>query len=351
MNHGGNVWQEGAPSDWLDFSANVRPEGAPEWVRRALMKGMENARYYPDPQMRRARAALAKYLNLDSDWVLPTAGGISAIDMATHLPVKRAYAFSPCFSEYAQQSENRGLEMEEISLLTGLHHLTGPMEALRDTPIRDCALWLCNPLNPVGAAFSIKEMEALLKRAQRERAWLIVDEAFVSFCPERSVRRLLEGASNLLITGSMTKVLGIPGVRLGYLCGHPWVLDRLRRYQITWELNCFAEAVLHALPEHVEEISADARKNAGRRDVMRAGLEALGAFVYPSEANFLLVDFGRPVAPLEAWLRSRGILVRSCMNFRGLDDGRHLRLAVKDEEASARLLREMKEAMTCVENL
>src|SRR5699024_2874891 len=85
MNHGGDVWQGDAPESYLDFSANIRPGGAPQWVRQALMRGMNAVCYYPDPQMRRARAALAKYLELDAAWVLPTAGGISAIDMAVHL--------------------------------------------------------------------------------------------------------------------------------------------------------------------------------------------------------------------------------------------------------------------------
>ena len=49
MSHGGNVWFSGAPDQWLDYSANIRPGGAPEWVRRALEEGMKNAAYYPDP--------------------------------------------------------------------------------------------------------------------------------------------------------------------------------------------------------------------------------------------------------------------------------------------------------------
>ncbi len=36
MNHGGDVWQGAGPETWLDFSANLRPEGAPDWVVEAL---------------------------------------------------------------------------------------------------------------------------------------------------------------------------------------------------------------------------------------------------------------------------------------------------------------------------
>ena len=58
MRHGGNVWQGNAPDEWLDYSANVRPDGPPEWVREAMRAGLSRARYYPDPAQRAARAAL-----------------------------------------------------------------------------------------------------------------------------------------------------------------------------------------------------------------------------------------------------------------------------------------------------
>ena len=84
--------------------------------------------------------------------------------------------------------------------------------------------------------------------------------------------------------------------------------------------------------------------------MLRRGLESLGALVYPSEANFLLADLGTAAAPVAARLRERGILVRECMDFQGIDDGRHLRLAVKDEAANMRLMDELKEALRCAES-
>ena len=46
--HGGDVWREALPEDYLDFSANLNPEGPPQWVREALALGLERARFYPD---------------------------------------------------------------------------------------------------------------------------------------------------------------------------------------------------------------------------------------------------------------------------------------------------------------
>ena len=339
--HGGNVWQSGAPEDWLDFSANLRPGGPPEWVRQALSSAVEYSAYYPDPAMNEARSALSAYLGIGADWVLPTAGGISAIGLAATLPVEGMLAFTPCFGEYPQAAKRRGLSLECVSLLDGARRILRPSEALAGRDFSNRAVWLCTPLNPIGIAFPRSEIEALLARVEEDGGWIVLDEAFIHCCPEHSSIDLLADHSRLLIAGSLTKSLGIPGVRLGYLGAQPDTLQTLAEYQSTWELSCFAEAVLRALPEHAPELHAEAAENARRREALRCALEHLGAYVYPSDANFLLADFGRNVATIAAALKEVGILARECMDFPKINDGQHLRLAVRDGDSNARLIAEL----------
>lgn len=343
MKHGGNVWQGSAPSDWMDFSANLRPEGPPDWVREALIKGMENARYYPDPDMKRAKAALAEYLEIPADCVLPTAGGISAIHLANKLPCSETLLFTPCFCEYEQFAQS---PVRKASLLKAGHEIALPEEL----EIKENSLvWLCNPMNPVGYAFERAEIEGLLHRIEEKNSYLAVDEAFIEYCPQHSALECIEKHDHLLVTGSMTKILGIPGVRLGYLCAQPQLLEEIKAHQLTWELSCFAEAVALALPEHRAEIRADSMRNAERRDAFISGLKGLGIDVYPSGSACVLADFGRCVDGIVEKLRERKILVRSCMNFDGVDDGRHLRLAAKDEASNNKLIEILGEVLKCVE--
>ena len=351
MIHGGNVWQGESPAGWLDYSANIRPEGAPEWVKDALAGAMANLSYYPDPGMKRAKAALAEYIGLPEAYVLPTAGGISAIDLATRLEGTKMLQFTPCFAEYSMLSANRGKTVGSIPLLTGRHIIGDPAEQANGRLSENCTVWLCNPLNPIGCAFTAEQIGKLLAEVEAKHGWLVVDEAFIEYCPEHSAVSLIKDHERLLVIGSMTKILGIPGVRLGYLCAQPQILAEIGRYQLTWEVSCFAEAVLCALPEHRADLREDRRKNALRREHLRKGLEGLGIYVYPSEAAFVLADFGKPVDRLAGKLKERRILVRSCMNFEGVNDGNHLRLAVKDEESNSKLIEAIREEMTCAENL
>jgi histidinol-phosphate/aromatic aminotransferase/cobyric acid decarboxylase-like protein len=346
--HGGNVWQGEDPSQWLDYSANIRPEGAPDWVKKALRSAIKNISYYPATDMHRARKGLAEYLELPEEFVQPSSGGASAIELATRCGKKRVMLCSPCFGEYRASAEKNGLPVESICLLDGARRIVSPAEALEDELGSDMLVWLCSPMNPTGHSFSRQEILDLLALARRKNCRVALDEAFIDFCPGASRRELVKDWPELIVVGSLTKILGIPGVRLGYLCAQDAL--SLGKNCIPWELNCFAEEAAIQLPAHRQEILEDAKECLQRTKTFSEGLESLGLYVYPSQSNFVLVDLCIDADPVIEALKEKKILVRRCMDFEGIDDGRHVRLAVKDERSNQKFLNTLKEILTCAEN-
>ena len=321
VTHGGDVWRGDSPEAFLDFSANLNPEGPPEWVRAAMAEGLERARYYPDLQSAAARRGLAAHLGLDPACVLPAAGGIEAARLAASLPGRHVIA-QPTFQEYGH--------------LCGQHR-----DVSRDALSTFCfapgdALWLCNPNNPTGDALPREVVLSLLERAEAAGARLIVDEAFIEYCPQHSVADQAADHPALVVLGSLTKVLAIPGIRLGYLAAHPSVIEGLSPDLMPWRLNSLADAVAAALPGHAGDFKAIRALNEARREKFSRELSGL-ARVYPSEANFLLCDFGRDMRPEIERLKLKNILLRPCGMFPGLTHG-HVRLCVRTEEENARLI-------------
>jgi len=325
MMHGGNVWQGNGPETWLDFSANLRPEGPPEWVTKTVAQALSHMRYYPDLSMGEARRGLAAYAGVEESRILPTAGGIAAIDLALRLKQGPVRIAPVTFGEYARRAKllNREIRMDD--------HLGEAGE----TAI------VCNPNNPTGGALSREETLALHRLFSSQDGELIVDEAFIDYCPQISVRR--DVCDTLTVVGSLTKILCIPGVRLGYVCASPENIEKLKELALPWQLGFAASAVASALPEHLDEIRRDAETNAERRQRMAQGLRSLGIEAQPSKANFLLCRFDRPMRPAVEKLKERHILVRTCASF-GLSDC-WLRLAVRTEEENQRLIEELKQCL------
>ena len=325
MTHGGNVWQGNGPEAWLDFSASLRPEGPPEWVTRTITQALSRMRYYPDLSMGEARRGLAAYAGVEESRILPTAGGIAAIDLALRMKQGPVRITGPTFGEYARRARllNREIRMEDHWAEAG------------ETAV------LCNPNNPTGSALSREETLETHGFFSSRGGELIVDEAFSDYCPEISVRR--DVCDTLTVVGSLTKILGIPGVRLGYVCASPENIEKLKELALPWCLGFAASAVASALPEHLDEIRRDAETNAERRRRMARGLRSLGIEAQPSKANFLLCRFDRPMGPVVEKLKECHILVRACASF-GLSD-RWLRLAVRTEEENQRLIEELKRCL------
>ena len=348
VTHGGNVWQGSGPGEWLDYSANIRPDGAPAWVKEALRQAMDNISYYPPVDMHRARKGLAEYLELPEQFVQPASGGASAIELATRCGMNQVLLCAPCFGEYKGAALKAGLPVETVVLLRKDRSIASPAEAIRDTLQERTLIWICSPMNPTGHTFSRQEILDLLDLAREHRSRVALDEAFIDFCPGASNRDLIKTWPELIVTGSMTKILGIPGVRLGYLCSQDAL--QLGGKCLPWELNCFAEEVAAQLPAHKEEMLADAEASRLRTESFTKQLQELGLAVYPSASNFVLIDLGRDAEPVIEALKGKKILVRRCMDFAGIDDGRHLRLAVKDEESNQLFIHTLKEILTCAEN-
>ena len=325
MKHGGNVWDDNSPAQWLDFSANLRPEGTTDWVMQVMEDALKDTRYYPDRKMKTARRGLAEWLGVEESHVLPTAGGAAAIDLMLSRRKGTVYTYPVTFGEYAERA--------------GVHN-------------RPCAVWqgqcspddtvmLCNPNNPTGRCASRSDLMTICEKTTSLGSELVVDEAFIDFCPEQSVRHDVQ--QGLSVVGSLTKTLCIPGVRLGYVCAAPDVIRQLEQRSLPWSLSTLANAVASHLPEHREEIHADLLKNTARRGQLTALLEELQAEVWPSQSNFLLVDFKRDMTPVAEWLKTQGILVRTCASF-GLPP-QFLRLAVKTENENAVLIQALREGM------
>ena len=177
-----------------------------------------------------------------------------------------------------------------------------------------------------------------------EGALLVVDECFLDFLPESealSAKKLL-ASPNLIILKAFTKLYGMAGVRLGYcLCSNTALLDKMQAAGQPWAVSGLAQAAGLAALDETAYVARVQELIAQQRPILRDGLRALGLRVLDGSANYLL--FQAPET-LGDTLRQRGIVLRSCGNYPGLD-GSWYRTAVRTAPENQQLLKALQEVL------
>ena len=285
--------------DVLDFSANTNPL-VPPGTRAVFERSFDAVRSYPDDGYPDFRAATAEFVDCAPEQVVPTAGGLEAIRLAigtTVRPGESVLLPAPSFGEYAREV---GLQGAEAAFFDH--------DAILDADPADHTMAVvCNPNNPTGTCYDADALRAFADRCGAAGTTLLVDEAFLGFTDEPS----LAGREGVLVARSLTKLFGLPGVRMGYAVG----------------THCYG----------ADEFVAETRERVAReRERMRERLETRFD-VFPSEAPFLCFDTGETaVDDLLATAREDGIALRDARTFRRLDS--HVRVAVRLPDANDRLL-------------
>jgi len=353
FDHGGNVEQAARelglrPRDMLDFSASINPLGIPSPVQAAVEASLPDIVHYPEVDGSGLAKALAIYHDLPAEHFLPGSGSTELIYLLPQvLKPHRALLIAPCFSEYERALLQVRAQIDIFPLNSAAEFRLDPLHLLhrlhRLEPDTDLIM-LANPANPTGTGIAPDTVEEIA-RAVRAQAIVVVDEAFVDFCPERSVLDRLPRHSNLYVLRSFTKFYAIPGLRAGYLAGPPHGVARLGRAREPWTLSVPALAASFACLQAEDYRRRTLAEIPRWRSDLRAGLEKIGMQVFNGEANYLLTRFpesGPDAAEITLALRKQGILVRDCSNFAGLD-GRCIRVAVRTPQENSRLLGRLSE--------
>jgi threonine-phosphate decarboxylase len=318
----------------LDFSQNINPLGSPPGALEAARVAIaESSVGYPPLDYPELREALAWYLSVPPNRVVPTNGGAEALFLAARVAAgkrRRALVLEPTFSEYAAAARAAGMEVLRRPFRTVGDEVHVDMAVLDDLDAFD-AVFLCNPNNPTGDALGIDRVQDVLERAGAAGTTLILDEAFADFAPQHALGA--SGNERLLLARSFTKFFAMPGLRLGALITED--PERARSFQPSWPVNVAAAAAGTVAARDLGYAEATLTATEWLRSGLYSGLRELpGLTVFPGAANFLLV---RGPRDLTDGLARRGILVRGCGPFAGLGD-EFFRVAVRGAEENARLL-------------
>jgi len=331
-------------SDILDFSASINPLGPSLMAVEAVMDGLAGLVNYPDPDSTLLRNAISGKFGIPPESVMTGNGSTEFIYlMPRALSPGSVLVIEPGFSDYARASKLAGARIRKV-YLDERDGFRPDMDRVATAFGEADMAFVCNPNNPTGALISRDDMLRLMEAAGNSGTFLVIDEAFMDYAPDESVITEAAARPGVALLRNFTKFYGMPGIRSGYLVGHPDTVKELANHKEPWSVNNLAEAASVAALGDDEYTEASLRLMDSERPFMQGKLSGMdGLTVYTSSVNFMLVRLGGglPSAPgLAAGLEKKGILIRDCSSFEGLGP-EYMRLAVRTRRENELLLFEL----------
>ena len=353
--HGGNVGEisrrYGIEEDKIiDFSASINPFGYPPGLKETIIEEFDSILNYPDIDSVELVSRLSQYHDIGGDHIIV---GNGSTEFMYSIPLtfkpQKALIVTPAFSEY-----EKGLRLASTKVS---YFQTDEKEDFCLNIARLCKrlsegfdiVYFCNPANPTGVLTPKDELCRVIACADKTGVLAVIDEAFIDFVEEESVKKEILRFSNMIVLRSMTKFFGIPGLRVGYVIASAPCIAKIREIKPPWTVNWPGQKAAAKALVNGDYISETRQYISTERKFLRNALnEITGLSAFKSAANFLLVFMDSRIGLSSTELRDRlareGILIRDCITFDGMGD-RYFRVAVKKHKQNTILIEKLKEVI------
>jgi len=298
---------------------------------------------YPEPQPAELVAHLAQLYGVAPQNLLVGRGSDEGIDLLVRAFCRAGrdsvLICPPTFGMYKVSARIQGAGLIEVPLLkdNGFALDARSVAAAWQPGVK--LVFLCTPNNPTGNLLERRGIESLCEQLA-DRAIVVVDEAYVEFSERASLVSELPRFANLVILRTLSKAFALAGARCGTLLAHQDIIELLGRVITPYALpTSTIESVLKFTDAaHCAESQRRIQALREERSRLRDYLQRLPLIrrVWPSDANFLLVDCSDADRVLQAAIGS-GLIIRDPRSQPGLANS--LRISIGTPEQNARLVR------------
>ena len=313
-------------SGFIKLNTNENPYPPSPRAVEAMQRACgETIRKYPDPMAEEFRATAAEVLGAKPERIMCGFGSDDLLTIAVRSFCSEGdtVAFPyPSYSLYGVLAEIQGARgvavefPEDYSIPDGLAQ-TGARLVL-----------IPNPNAPSGTLVS---REALGSLAQSVDGVLLIDEAYVDFA-EWNCLDLTDTHPNVVVTRTVSKSYSLAGLRFGWAVATEGLVDGMVKVKDSYNVSAPAIAGATAAIADQEWFARNVERIKATRASLTRGLQELGCFCWPSQANFVLTRMpgGRDAGQIFEELFRRKILVRYFRAPR-LDDCLRITVGTDDE--------------------
>ncbi|MDK0933058.1 threonine-phosphate decarboxylase CobD [Clostridium perfringens] len=351
LGHGGNVEEIKRiyglkENEIIDFSANINPLGISERVKEAMVRGINYIERYPDITYYELKKGISNFEKVALENIVIGNGAAEVIfNIVRGIKPKKALIVAPTFSEYEDALNSVECEVNHYILKDNYSVDNGFLEEIKEELD---IIFLCNPNNPTGALIEKDFSLKVLEKAKKMNITVVFDESFLDFVEDNykySLIKELDNFQNLIIVKSLTKLFAFPGIRLGYgLSSNNNFIEKINSVGTPWSVNTVADYAGREALKDVEYIKNSVAYIKKENEFLYNGLENFKDITtFKGAVNFVFFKLNKNINLREELIR-RGIIIRSCSNYIGLDNSFY-RVAVRTREENKKLLEELSKVL------
>lgn len=297
----------------IKLASNENPLGPSPRAVEAMQQAARSVHLYPDAASFTLVRKLATHLGVEPRELVLGSGSNELIELLIRTfttPEDEILLAQGSFPAYRISAQAHGRPFREVPMKEG-HQYDLPAMARALGP-RTRMVFLANPDNPTGTAFSRPEFEAFLKAVPAD-VLVVYDEAyfeFVAWSEYASGLEYFRAHPNVVTLRTFSKIYGLAGIRLGYGVMDAKLADYVQRGRMPFNLTSVAQAAGVAALDDAEHVRRTRDNNLEGLAYYGVELPRLGITLTRSHANFVLADVHRPGIEVYEQLLRRGVIVR-----------------------------------------
>lgn len=346
-----DVYQPGKPIEELErelgisgaikVASNENPLGPSPKAIAALPATLPQLHLYPDAGGFALRRALSARLGVPLEQLALGNGSndlLYQLVLATCEPTDEVLSHEYAFLSYRLSAQVAGRTF--VAAPTTPELACDVDQLIKSITPRTKLVVLGSPNNPTGSVVTRADAERIID-ALPQRALLILDEAYAEYAALWPEVDHVDGLAlqkrdrRVIVLRTFSKIYGLAGLRIGYAVADRAVIEVLGRVGRTFHVSTPAMVAAIAALDDQEHVAASAKHARQTIEQLRAQVRGSGVRVYPSLANFVLIDCGRPSGPVYDRLLRMGVIVRPMAAW-GLPN--HIRVSVPAASELSRVI-------------
>lgn len=297
----------------VKLASNENPYGAPPAAKEALAEGLAGLEIYPDGYAGSLRAKIAEQIGVQENELLFGSGSDEIIVIIARALLgegTNTICASPTFPQYKHHALIEGAEVKEIPLVNGEHDLEGFLEAIDDNT---SVIWLCSPNNPTGTIIDNDDLIKFLDRVPDD-ILVVLDEAYYEYVVSEKyidTTKLFKQYKNVIMLRTFSKAYGLAALRVGYAIGDESVITPLNTTRSPFNVTSLSLVVAEKALEEKDFIDKCRTLNREQLERFYAYAKENDLHIYPTEANFVLMEVPGNATEATENLLKQGYIVRS----------------------------------------